>query len=104
MEYFYYSLGALLERLEYVELSNKAYYEFYSDYRSLGFDVTRDDAFLVANDFFYNKEIYPIEIIWNYIDLLAARDKFILFEDRDILFEFTGLDVKDVVRADYFEI
>ncbi|MDV3348135.1 hypothetical protein SPB21_04355 [Leptothoe sp. ISB3NOV94-8A] len=96
LNYFYYRLGALLERLEYVEISNKAYYEFYSEYRSLGFDVTRDDAFLVANDFFYNKGIYPIEITWKGIGPFVAGD--------NVLFEFTRLDIKDVVQADYFEI
>ncbi|MGD1953488.1 MAG: hypothetical protein ACFB14_28160 [Leptolyngbyaceae cyanobacterium] len=96
LKYFYYGLGALLESLDYIELPNKAYYEFYSEYRSLDFEVTRDDASLVVNDFFYNKEIYPIEITWKGTGPFVAGD--------NVLFEFTLLDIKDVVQADYFEI
>ena len=63
--YFYYNLGSLIESLDYVELSERgSYYEFYSEIRSLDYEIDGQEAFDITQDFFVSSNIYPIEIGW----------------------------------------
>lgn len=92
--YFYYNLGSLVESLDYVESNRRgSYYEFYSEVRSLDYEIDGQEAFQITQDFLVSSNIYPIEINWPKWPLLTSEE--------EVMFNFNGLDKGDVKRADY---
>lgn len=95
--YFYYNLGGLIERLDYVELSGRdGYYEFYSEARSIDYDIDDQEALQISQNFFLSNEIYPVEIYWPKYPCVKRED--------EVIFGFDGLDRRHVKRADYLEL
>ena len=95
--YFHYNLGSLIESLDYVELSGRnGYYEFYSEVRSLDYNISNQEALRIAQDFFMSNNIYPVEVWWPTYSRVKRGE--------DVMFNFSGLDERHVERADYLEL
>ena len=97
LKYFYYSLGAMVESLDYIDSrgSKEGYYEFESQICDLYSHIEPYEASLIAKRFFLSRDILVFEVIWPSLDGHTPGE--------EIRFSFTEISEEDVKRADYLE-